>query len=176
MSVPHLNVTRRMLNIHGKTRAVIEIQAVIDPAIGAMLTELFPNETLFKRTAFAGGFADGGLQPSPPLGRMMMNFMKNDACPEVTVKTLLAGQKYEGTGIWDVLCFEFIAKRSFDALVELAEGASGFGTTATYFGFNVPANADAQAFAVDTAAELAHVAPGPAAITVCGVERVADAA
>ena len=177
MAKPHLTITRRMISIHGKTRAVIEVQAVIDPVESALLLGQFPSENLFKRTAYAGGFADGGLQPSPPLARMLQHFMKNDACPEVTVKTLLAGQKYEGSGLWDMLCFEFIAKRAFDGLCELAKGASSFDHPVVYFGFNDTPDANLRAFAADTAVERTlELAAGPAAVAIGGVEGMADAA
>lgn len=176
MTTPKLAVAKRMVLIHGKLRPVIEVKAVIDPADHAALLENFANETLFKRTAYANGFADGGLQPSPPLGRMLMNFLKNDACPEITVKTLLAGQKFEGQGLWDLLCFDYVARRSFDGLVELAEGTRGFGRADVYLGFGI--TADVAAFEADTVLELAasEVAAGPAAVAVGGVQGIANAA
>lgn len=173
MPAPHLKLVKRFVPIHGKMRPVIEVQAVIDADSKTVLLENFSNESLFRRTSYVNGFSDGGLQPSPALGRQLGGFLKNDACPEVTVKTLLAGQKYEGAGLWDVLCFEFLAKRSFDTLVELAEGARGFGQARTYLGFDVEAEPDVLAFKADTAAEMAA---GPAAVAVGGVERVPDAA
>ena len=168
---PKLAIAKRMMMVHGKLRPFIEVKAVIDPADEAALLENFANETLFKRTAYANGFADGGLQPSPPLGRMLMNFLKNDACPEITVKTLLAGQRFEGQGLWDLLCFDYVARRSFDGLVELAVGTRGFGKADVYRGFG--ATADVAAFVADTALELAAV---PAAVAVSGVEGMASAA
>jgi hypothetical protein len=171
MAANRLLIAKRMMTIHGKARPFIEVKAEIAPGPAAFLLEYFAAEAVFRRTAYAGGFTDGGLQPSPPLARMLANFVKNDACPEITVKTLMAGQKYEGGGMWDILCFEFIAKRSFDALVELAAGANGFTTPNIYLGFD--AAPDATAFEADTLSEMASV---PAPIAVGGVQGMADAA
>jgi hypothetical protein len=168
---PHLTITKRMALIHGKLRPLIEVKATVAPEAAKMLCETFPNETLFKRTAYTTGFGGGGLQPSPALERMLNNFVKNDACPEVTVKTLLQGQKFEGTGVWDIQCFDFIAKRSFDALLELVDGAAGFGTTVTYEGS--AAAAHLSAFDADTALEMA---PAPATVAEGAIEWIADAA
>ena len=152
MAVAKLAITKRMVLIHGKQRPIIEVKATIPPQDQAFLLEHFHNEGLFKRTAYANGFSDGGLQASPPLVRMLAHFVKNDACPEITVKTLLTGQKYEASGVWDVQCFEFIAKRAFDALVELGEGVRGFATPAAYYGFGITPGL--AAFEADTADEL----------------------
>ena len=160
MSVPTLTLVKRMVMIHGRVRPIIEVKAQIAAADQAFLLEHFHSEGLFKRTAYVSGFSDGGLQASPPLVRMLSHFVKNDACPEITVKTLLAGQKYEGSGIWDIMCFEFIAKRAFDALIELGDGVRGFAAPSAYLGFGV--TPDLAAFAADTAAEcsaIAHAAP-----------------
>jgi hypothetical protein len=171
MTVQRLSIAKSMQSIHGKLRPMIEVKAEIEPKAKAFLLEHFGNETLFKRTAYSTGFTDGGLQASPPLARMLANFIRNDACPEITVKTLMAGQKYEGTGMWDIQCFEFVAKRAFDGLTELADGVQGFLAPAVYFGHGVmPAVA---AFHADTALEMAA---RPAAVTVGGVKGMADAA
>ena len=181
MMTPKLTINKRMVLIHGKHRPLIEVRAEIGIREQAVLLEHFSNEGLFKRTAYANGFSDGGLQASPPLSRMLNHFVKNDACPEITVKTLLAGQKFEASGLWDLQCFEFIAKRAFDALVELGQGARTFETTAFYHGFGV--TPDLAAFAADTAVELlsaaataAHAAVSPATVTIGSVKRMADAA
>jgi hypothetical protein len=182
MAAPKLTIVKKMVLVHGKMRPFIEVKGHVAPTDAAFLLEHFGSEGLFKRTAYANGFTDGGLQASPPLVRMLNHFVKNDACPEVTVKTLLSGQKYEGNGLWDIQCFEFIAKRSFDALIELAEGVRGFNVPAVYHGFGV--EHDVAAFNADNAADLAtalaaslaHAAAGPAAVAVGGVKRMADAA
>lgn len=165
MTPQNLSITKTMRMLHGRLRPFIDVKAEIAPKALAFLLEHFPNENLFKRTAYANGFSDGGLQASPPLTRTLSNFVRSDACPEITVKTLTSGQRYEATGLWDMLCFEFVAKRSFDALAELAECAKGFAETDYYFGFDVVP--DMAAFEADTAAELAASgaeanAPAPA--------------
>ena len=182
MAAPKLTIVKRMVLVHGKQRPFIEVKATISADHTPFILEHFGSENLFKRTAYVNGFSDGGLQASPPLVRMLNHFVKSDACPEVTVKTLLSGQRYEGNGLWDLLCFEFIAKRSFDALIELADGAAGFGATAVYHGFGT--TPDFTAFEADTATEMAaslaasvaEMASGPAAIAVGGVKGMADAA
>ena len=171
MTTQRLTITKSMQMIHGKLRPLINVRAHIEPRAAAFLLEHFGNETLFKRTAYANGFTDGGLQASPPLARMLANFIRNDACPEITVKTLMAGQKYEGTGMWDVQCFEFIAKRAFDGLTELAEGVQGFLAPAVYFGH--AAHPDLASALKEAASAMAAA---PAAVTVGGIERMADAA
>ena len=171
MTTPQLRIAKRMVMVHGRLRPVIEVVAAIDPVDQAALLEHFGHETLFKRTAYANGFADGGLQPTPALSRTLSTFLKNDACPEITVKTLLAGQKYEGQGLWDLLCFDYIAKRAFDALLELAEGTRGFGKADVYLGF--APSTDLAAFAADTALEMAA---GPAAVAEGGQQGMANAA
>jgi hypothetical protein len=175
MTVPHLMMTRSMQLVHGKLRPIIVARGFIQSDDQAILMEHFASESLFRRTAYATGFSDGGLQPSPALARMLANFVRNDACPEITVKTLLAGQKYEASGLWDLMCFAFIAQRSFDGLVELAAAARGFRAPEPYYGFDVmpPTAADLTVFMADTASEMAA---GPAAVPISGVERVPDAA
>lgn len=171
MTMQRLIVSKSMRMAHGKLRPFIDVKAEIDPKAKAFLLEHFGADTLFKRSAYANGFSDGGLQASPPLSRMLSNFVKNDACPEITVKTLTAGQRYEGANLWDILCFDFIAKRSFDALCELAAGAAAFDATEAYLGFGV--QSDLVAFTADTALEMAAA---PETVTVAGVERMPDAA
>ena len=171
MTQPRLSITKSMQMIHGKLRPLVNVRAHIEPRAAAFLLEHFSNETLFKRTAYANGFTDGGLQASPPLSRMLANFIRNDACPEITVKNLMAGQKYEGTGMWDIQCFEFIAKRSFDGLTELAEGVQGFLAPAVYFGHG--ATPGLASTLKDAASAMAAT---PAAVAVGGIQGMADTA
>jgi hypothetical protein len=171
MTTQQLSITKSMRLAHGKLRPFIEVKSHIPDATKAFLLENFATETLFKRTAYANGFADGGLQASPALARMLLNFVRNDACPEITVKTLTSGQSYEGANLWDILCFEFVAKRSFDSLLELADGAAGFGITQPYLGFGL--EADRLRFAADTALEMTA---RPAAVAISGIQGMADAA
>lgn len=152
-------------------RPYIAVRANIDPAAKTFLLAHFASETLFKRTAYVNGFTDGGLQASPALERMLASFVRNDACPEITVKTLTAGQTYEGANLWDLQCFEFVAKRAFDSLLELAAGAAAFDGTQMYRGF--AASAELAASGGDTALEMAA---RPTAIPVGGKEGMAHAA
>jgi hypothetical protein len=173
MSAAHLSIKKYMAVVHGKNRPFIEVKGHVSPEAAKFLTETFPTEPLFKRQAYANGFDDGGLAASPSLSRMLSGFVKNDACPEITVKTLIQGQKFEGTGVWDIMCFEFVAKRSFDALAELVAGIEGFGTTSTYAGCGVAMPADVTAFEADTRSEMTS---GPATVAEGGVQGIASAA
>jgi hypothetical protein len=173
MSAAHLSIKKYMAVAHGRNRPFIEVKAHVSPEAAKFLIETFPTEPLFKRQAYSNGFDDGGLPATPSLSRMLSGFVKNDACPEITVKTLIQGQKFEGTGVWDIQCFEFVAKRSFDALAELVAGIEGFGSTVAYAGHGVSTPADVAAFHADTRLEMT---PGPAAIVEGGVKGIANAA
>jgi hypothetical protein len=94
--------------------------------------------------------------------------LKSDGCPEVTIKTILAGQTYQANGIWDMLAFEYIAKRAFDALLDVMAGVNELRTETRYYG----PNSEALALA-DAAAELAAA---PAAVAPSPPERLANAA
>ena len=171
MNTQQLTISKSMRLAHGKLRPYVEVKANIPERTKALLLGHFAADTLFKRTAYANGFTDGGLQPSPPLSRMLANFVRNDACPEITVRTLTSGQTYEGANLWDVLCFEFVAKRAFDSLLELADNAAGFGVKQIYLGFGL--EADRAGFTADTVLDMAST---PAAIAVSDVHAMADAA
>ncbi|MGF7473526.1 hypothetical protein WFJ45_22285, partial [Salmonella enterica subsp. enterica serovar Minnesota] len=84
------------------TRPSIQALAIVDERLAALLMEHFANDSLFKRTMYINGFGDGPGAPSRPLQPMMSGFLKNDACPEITVKTLLAGQTIQGNSLWDL--------------------------------------------------------------------------
>ena len=47
------------------------------------------------------------------LSPALATFLKNDACPEITVKTMLTGQLHQGSNIWEMMAFELIAKLAF---------------------------------------------------------------
>ena len=166
-----LTLVKGMRLTHGRMRPFIEVRATIAEAELAFLLEHFATETLFKRTAYVNGFADGGLQASPPLARMLANFVRNDACPEITVKTLTSGQTYEGSNLWDLLCFEFVAKRAFDSLTDLAEGAAGFGAKHIYSGFGP--TFDPSVGAADSALDMVT---RPPTVAIGNIQRMADAA
>ena len=156
MPARHLTITKRLTQVQGKTKPVCEAKAIIPLAEAKVLLEHFANEPLFRRAAYANGFDDGGIPPGPGLTKMLGAFTRNDACPEVLVKTIINGQRYEAISFWDTLCFEFVAKRSFDALVVMCEGIRQLDQPQVYHGYGV--EADVAAFEVDTAAELLALA------------------
>lgn len=168
MQKPKLLIRKGMVAIQGKNRPCIQIQAVVDPALKTVLEEHFMNENLFKRSAYATGFPAGAPTPSPSLAPHLNNFIKNDACPEITVKTILAAQLYQANSIWEMKAFEYVAQRGFDALVDVLITVAELGRETTY---QAPGS-DAAAFAADTAADIAAL---PVAITPGG-EAVANAA
>lgn len=150
MSAPKLLIRKVMMDVGGKQKPVIQVQAILEPALAARLNELFGNEILFKRAVYAQGFPEGSPVPSPGMAPALNTFLKNDACPEVTVKSLLAGQKVQTNSLWDIVAFEYIAKRAFDNLCEFADAAAELGTETYYAG---PAARDLAAFAADTASD-----------------------
>lgn len=149
MQAPILRIRKKILTIQGKVRPCVQVQAYVDPRLQSTLVEHFGNEPLFKKSMYAGGLPEGATPPTASLAPMLAGFLKNDACPEISVKTLLAGQMHQASGAWEMLSFEFIAKRAFDSLVELATCVSELGTE-TYY---APSGADAAMHAADIAAE-----------------------
>lgn len=144
-------IRKKVLNIGGRNRPCVQVQAEVDPAIQAILMEHFVNENLFKRTMYQSGLPEGVPAPGPSLAGHLMNFVKNDACPEIAVKTLLAGQMYQASGIWEVLAFEYIAKRAFDSLCVMVGSVGELGTE-TYYS---PKGPDVARHAADVVAERA---------------------
>jgi hypothetical protein len=152
MSAPRLVIRKAMMDVGGKQRPVIQVQAVFEPALQARLNDLFGTEVLFKRAVYAQGFPEGTPLPSPAMAPALNAFLKNDACPEVTVKTLLAGQKLQTNSLWDIVAFEYIAKRSFDNLCEFAATVAELGTETVYRGSTA---ADFVAFTADAISDAA---------------------
>jgi hypothetical protein len=149
MTAPKLLIRKGIVNIQGKNRPCIQVQAVVDADMNAVLMEHFQNENLFKRSSYAQGLPEGVPMPAPSLASYLAAFVKNDACPEITVKTILAGQMQQCTTIWDVMVFEYIAKRAFDSLVDMMSAVSELQTETVY---TAPA-ADLAAFEADTKVE-----------------------
>ncbi len=58
--------------------------------------------------------------------------LKNDACPEITVKTILAGQLFQAQSVWEMKAFEYIACRAFDSFVDFTQTVVELGTETTY--------------------------------------------
>ncbi len=134
MATHELRISKRLYHVQGRTKPICEVKAIIPAAEAKLLVDHFPNEPLFKRTAYPNGFGDCGYDVHPALSRMLANFVRNDACPEILVKTVIAGQRFEGSTMWDCLCFEFCAKLGFDALVELCNGVGEFDQNLVYRG------------------------------------------
>lgn len=169
MSAPRLLIRKVMLNIQGRVRPCIQVQADISAGIVAKLTEHFATENLFKRSSYSQGFPAGVPTPAPALAPHLNNFLRNDACPEITVKTLIAGQMHQCQGVWEMMAFEYVAQRAFDNLCSMMLTVSEIGIETVY----TPMGSDLAAFAADAAAEMAAV---PAAITVSPPDGMADAA
>lgn len=159
MQTPKLMIRKAMMNIQGRTRPCVQVQAVIDEKMQALLSEHFLTENLFKRSMYQSGFPAGAPAPSPSLAPHLGAFIKNDACPELTVKTMLGGQLYQASSIWEVMAFEYIAMRGFDALIELMASVRALGTETQYHSPVL----DMATFASDTEIERKAAAPAPAA-------------
>ncbi len=153
MQPPKLLIRKGMVMIQGRSRPCIQVLAIVDPTVKARLEESFQGENLFKRSAYATGFPAGFPTPSASLAPHLGILMKSDACPEVTVKTILGGQLYQAGSLWEMKAFEFIARRAFDALVDLIETVLELGRETTY----LPAEAQRLAETTELAAEPARV-------------------
>ncbi len=132
MQAPKLLIRKGMVVVQGRNRPCIQVLAVVDPALKAKAEELFATENLFKRTAYANGFPAGTPQPSGPLAPHVAMFLKNDACPEITVKTILAGQLFQANSVWEMKAFEYIAQRAFDSLVDFCATVVELGRETEY--------------------------------------------
>lgn len=119
MRAPVLKIRKKVLNIQGNDRPVVQVIADMDSDAKAALEQYFLEVTLFKRTMFSNGFPKDLQPPEPELMPHLMAFVRDDACPEVTVKTLLTGQLFQSKGPWELMSFEYIAKRAFDSLMVL---------------------------------------------------------
>ncbi|MGQ0672902.1 MAG: hypothetical protein ACT4N2_08510 [Hyphomicrobium sp.] len=154
MATARLMIRKGMVVIQGRNRPCIQVQAIVDPKLQVTLTELFSTENLFKRSNYANGLPAGVPIPSPGIAPHVSALLRNDACPEISVKSILAGQLQQCQSVWEMIAFEYIAKRAFDSLLDLLASVSELQTETVYLGANV----DLAAFATDTAAELAAVA------------------
>ena len=142
-----------MFLIQGKVRACCSVQAVVEPKVRAILDEHFLSEPLFKRSAYSGAWPAGALAIPAALAPHISALLKNDACPEITVKTLLAGQLHQGANVWEMMSFEFIAKLAFDNFAAMVQSISEMGSDVIYAGNGV-VESDLGQFAADTAAEI----------------------
>jgi hypothetical protein len=153
MSEPKLVIKKGMFLIQGKVRACCNVQALIAPDMRALLDENFLSEPLFKRAAYASAWPEGAIKIPPALAPHLSALLKNDACPEITVKTLLAGQLHQGANVWEMMAFEFIAKLAFDNFTAIVDSVSEMGKHVIYAG-NGRVLTDVAQFDADTKAEL----------------------
>lgn len=153
MAPPKLVMRKGMFLIQGKVRACCSVQAVVEPKVRAILDEHFLSEPLFKRSAYSGAWPAGALAIPAALAPHISALLKNDACPEITVKTLLAGQLHQGANVWEMMSFEFIAKLAFDNFAAMVQSISEMGSDVIYAGNGV-VESDLGQFAADTAAEI----------------------
>ena len=151
MAPAKLVMRKGMFLIQGKVRACCSVQAVVEPKVRAILDEHFLSEPLFKRSAYSGAWPAGALAIPAALAPHISALLKNDACPEITVKTLLGGQLHQGANVWEMMSFEFIAKLAFDNFAAMVQSISEMGGDALYAGNGGVESAVAQ-IADDTAA------------------------
>ena len=134
MAAPKLVIRKRMQFIQGKIRPCCWVQANVEPDLRAVLDEHFLNESLFKRAAYAQFWPEGALAIPAALAPALNNFLKNDACPEITVKTLLQGQLHQGATAWEMMCFELVAKLAFENFLAIAVTAQELNCDLVYEG------------------------------------------
>jgi hypothetical protein len=72
------------------------------------------------------------VQPSGPLAPHVAMLLKSDACPEITVKTILQGQLHQANSVWEMKAFEYIAQRAFDSLVDFCTTVVELGRETVY--------------------------------------------
>ena len=153
MASAKLIIRKGMFLIQGKVRACCNVQAIVDPKVRAILDEHFLAEPLFKRAAYLSAWPAGALPIPASLAPALSALLKNDACPEITVKTMLAGQLHQGANVWEMMAFEFIAKMAFDNFQAIVQTVSEMGTDVIYAGNGV-IETEMSKFDADTAAEM----------------------
>lgn len=151
---PRLVIRKRMQFIQGRNRPCCFVQAQIDGDVRATIEEHFSSEPLFKRAFYSQNWPEGAVAIPAALGPAMSQFLKNDACPEITVKTLLAGQLHQGANVWEMMSFELISKLAFDNFRALVDMAVELDRDVMFNGSAKSASAEVQAFDADMAAEL----------------------
>ena len=153
MASAKLIIRKGMFLIQGKVRACCNVQAIVDPKVRAILDEHFLAEPLFKRAAYLSACPAVALPIPASLAPALSALLKNDACPEITVKTMLAGQLHQGANVWEMMAFEFIAKMAFDNFQAIVQTVSEMGTDVIYAGNGV-IETEMSKFDADTAAEM----------------------
>lgn len=159
MAPAKLVIRKGMFLIQGKVRPCCSVQVVVAPETRAVLDEHFLAEALFKRAAYAGIWPEGAIAIPGALAPHVATLLKNDACPEITVKTMLGGQLHQGANVWEMMAFEFIAKLAFENFLALDQMISEMGTDVIYTGVqsrqdNLAQKDDLVQFDADTAAEI----------------------
>jgi hypothetical protein len=155
MASPKLVIRKGMFLIQGKVRACCSVQAFVSPEIRAVLDEHFLSEPLFKRSAYSAAWPVNAIEIPAALGPHVSALMKNDACPEITVKTLMAGQLHQAANVWEMMSFEFIAKLAFENFIAIVNSVSEMGQDIVYLGEAYTAAAsDLAQFNADTVAEV----------------------
>ena len=139
MAAPRLVIRKRMQFIQGKVRPCCWVQASVDTELRAVLDEHFLNESIFKRAAYAQFWPEGALAMPAALAPALNNFLKNDACPEITVKTLLQGQLHQGATAWEMMSFEFVAKLAFENFLAITAMVTELNCDLVYEGAAVAA-------------------------------------
>ncbi len=134
MAAPKLVIRKRMQFIQGKVRPCCWVQVDVAPELRTVLDEHFLNESLFKRAAYAQFWPEGALAVPAAVAPSLNNFLKNDACPEITVKTLLQGQLHQGANAWEMMSFEFVAKLAFENFLAIATMATELNCDLVYEG------------------------------------------
>lgn len=137
-----LLIRKRMQFIQGKTRPCCFVQAFVEPDVQAVLEEHFITDQLFKRAAYANSWPKGAIEIPAALAPALSTFLKNDACPEITVKTLLAGQLHQGANVWEMMAFELIGKLAFDNFVALCATVGDLKRDIYYEGVNAAPDLD----------------------------------
>ena len=151
MSAPKMIIRKKMLLIQGKVRPCCHVQAKVTPALQAFLVEHFGGEALFKRAAYAQNWPKGAIEIPGSIAPALAQFLKNDACPEITVKTITAGQMHQGSGVWEMMAFELVAKLAFDNFLALCTTIGEMGQDVVYQG---QGEADLAAFEADRLADM----------------------
>lgn len=132
MHTPVLKIRKKVLQIQNQKRPCVQIQAIVDEASKEALLADFSEVVLFKRTMLATGIPDRLPQPEPMLFPQLANFVKDEGCPEISVKSILSGQMHQAKEPWEVLCFEWVGKRAFDSLLLMLICATEMGTETEY--------------------------------------------
>ena len=154
MAAPKLVIRKGMFLIQGKVRACCSVQAIVSPNVRAVLEEHFLAEPLFKRAAYSASWPANALPVPAALAPPLAALLKNDACPEINVKTLLCGQLHQGANVWEMMSFEFIAKLAFDNFAAIVQAISEMGTDVIYNGNLAAGDSDIANFEADTVAEI----------------------